>query len=53
MLITRIVLESANRTKILFSSSLFFDGLENFKVKRLRSLSKQMSVELFLKKIPI
>ena len=39
--------------KILFGSSLFFEDLENYKIKKLKSLSKEDSVELFFSKIPL
>lgn len=38
-LITNLVQDSSNSIKILFSSSIFFDSLENYKVKKLRGLS--------------
>jgi hypothetical protein len=47
------VVESTNAIKILFSSSLFFEQLENYKVKKLRGLNKSDSVELFCTKIPL
>ncbi|CDW80630.1 nb-arc domain protein [Stylonychia lemnae] len=52
-LLTNIVQDSTNSIKILFSSSVFFEQLENYKVKKLRGLSQQHSVELFLTKIPL
>jgi hypothetical protein len=36
----------------LFSSSIFYEKLENYKVKKLRGLSKKDSLELFITKIP-
>ena len=50
---THLVQESANAIKILFGSCLFFEHLENYKVKKLRSLGKTDSVELFVTKIPL
>ena len=49
----QIVQESANTIKILFGSSIYFERLENYKVKKLKGLSKTNSVELFLAKIPL
>ena len=46
------VQESSNAIKVLFSSSIFYETLENYKVKKLRGLSKIDSVELFITKIP-
>ena len=51
-LITMLVQESSNAVKVLFSSSIFYEKLENYKVKKLRGLSKKDSVELFITKIP-
>jgi hypothetical protein len=38
---------------VLFSSSFYFEKLENYKVKKLRGLSKEDSVELFITKVPL
>ena len=45
--------DSSNAIKILFSSSLYYEELENYKIKKLRGLNKTDSVELFLTKIPL
>jgi hypothetical protein len=37
----------------LFGSSIYYENLENYKVKKLRGLSKTDSVELFITKIPL
>ena len=50
---TQLVQESANSIKILFCSSIYFETLENYKVKKLRGLDKANSVELFIAKIPL
>ena len=36
----------------MFSSSIFYEKLENYKVKKLSGLSKKDSLELFITKIP-
>lgn len=49
----QVVQESGNTLKVLFSSSIYYDHLENYKVKKLKGLSRNDSLELFLTKIPL